>query len=223
MAKSPSRSKRQNLRRSGSGSGSGSDSSRTARAGRLVVVTGIPGVGKTTVLTAAMELCREQGISALLVNYGDQMFESAKSKCLVQSRDEMRRLPVSEQVALQMEAAERICEIAAKGTVILDTHMFIRTPRGYMPGIPSWVAEILRPDSLVLVEADPAEVSKRRLKDAAIRSREADSPEKVTEHQMLGRGGAAALSVMTGCTVAIAYNREGDVRAAASTIVDLLR
>jgi len=38
---------------------------------------------------------------------------------------------------------------------------------------------------------------------------------------MLGRAGAAALAVMTGCTVVIAHNMEGAADQAASAIADL--
>jgi len=193
------------------------------RKGKLVIVTGVPGVGKTTVLTAAIAACKERGASVEHINYGDVMFEEAKANGLVKERDSMRRLSVRQQISLQLKAAKKISTVAAKRNVILDTHMFIRTPDGYMPGIPSWVGELLMPDSIVLLEADPSEISKRRAKDAAIRTREADSAVKVNEHQLLGRGGAAALSVQTGCTVAIAENREGGHMGAAGVIADLFK
>lgn len=197
--------------------------SNKGRKCKLVTVTGVPGVGKTTVLTAAMAACSERGASVQHVNYGDIMFQEAKAKGLVKERDSMRRLSVKQQVSLQLMAAKKIFAKASKSNVILDTHMFIRTPDGYMPGIPSWVGELLQPDAIVLLEADPEEISRRRTKDAAIRTREADSAAKVQEHQLLGRAGAAALSVQTGCTVAIAQNREGAHLEAAKVIADLFK
>lgn len=193
------------------------------RKGKLVIVTGVPGVGKTTVLTAAIAACRERGVEVEHVNYGDVMFEEARAKGLVKDRDSMRRLAVGKQVSLQRNAARKISAIAARKNVILDTHMFIRTPDGYMPGIPSWVGELLMPDSIVLLEADPSEISRRRSKDAAIRVREGDTAAKVSEHQLLGRGGAAALSIQTGCTIAIAENREGCHLDAAGVIADMFK
>lgn len=197
--------------------------SKQGREGKLVIVTGVPGVGKTTVLTAAIATCKERGVPVEHVNYGDVMFEEAKAKGLVKERDSMRGLPVKQQISLQLKAAKKISGIATKKNVILDTHMFIRTPDGYMPGIPSWVGAMLSPDAIVLLEADPSEVSKRRARDAAIRTREADSAAKVNEHQLLGRGGAAALSVQTGCTVAVAENREGAYLEAAKVIADIFK
>jgi len=150
------------------------------RKGRLVIVTGIPGVGKTTVLTAALAACKARSKDVNLVNYGSIMFDEASKNGLVKTRDEMRGLPVQTQVQIQLTAAKAICKIADRGNVLLDTHMFINTPLGFMPGIPSWVGDSLKPDSIVLLEADPAEISKRRQKDAAIRAREADSPERIS-------------------------------------------
>jgi adenylate kinase len=41
-----------------------------------VIVTGIPGVGKTTVINSAMELVKEKhGEDVLLLNFGTEMFE----------------------------------------------------------------------------------------------------------------------------------------------------
>lgn len=189
------------------------------RVGRLVIVTGVPGVGKTTVLNGALELCREAGKNVALLNYGNVMFEEASKRGLVKARDEMRHLPVRIQVDLQLRASELIRQ--AEGNVILDTHMFINTPDGYMPGIPSWVAGSLKPDAIVLLEAEPEEISRRRNKDAAIRARESDTPERINEHQMMGRAGAAAISVQTGCTVVVLRNREGGHMEAARTIASL--
>jgi len=196
---------------------------RPARKGKLVIVTGVPGVGKTTVLTSAIAICKERGVDIKHVNYGDVMFEEATARGLVKDRDEMRRLPVKDQVALQLSAAKRIRSIAERSNVMLDTHMFIRTPDGYMPGIPSWVAESLLPDSIVLLEADPESISKRRMKDVGIRTREDDEPSKINEHQLMGRGGAAAISVLTGCTIAVADNREGGHVTAGAVIADLFK
>ncbi|MEM0232385.1 MAG: adenylate kinase, partial [Candidatus Methanomethyliaceae archaeon] len=123
------------------------------RKGKLIIVTGIPGVGKTTVLNSAMEFCKEFGVDVNYINYGDLMFEEALSKNLVNNRDEIRKLPIRIQTSLQLSAANRINEIAKEKNVILDTHMFIKTNNGYMAGIPAWVAEILMPDSIVIIEA----------------------------------------------------------------------
>lgn len=193
------------------------------RKGKLVIVTGIPGVGKTTVLNSAIEFCKEFGIDVTYVNYGDLMFEEAFSKGLVKNRDEIRKLPIQDQVSLQLNAANRVSEMAKEKNVILDTHMFVKTNDGYMSGIPMWIAEILMPNTIVIIEADPNEISKRRKRDANVRIREEDDPEKIQEHQFMGRAGAASLSILTGCTVLILENKEGAYRDLGRTIASLFK
>ena len=187
--------------------------------GKLVIVIGVPGVGKTTVINSALEYCKENKIEVEYVNYGDIMFEEAKK--IVSNRDEIRKLPVEKQKSLQLNAANRIVEITKEKNVLLDTHMFIRTENGYMSGIPIWVAEKLMPDSIVLIEASPEEISKRRKKDSGIRIREEDTPEKINEHQLMGRAGAASLAILTGCTILILENKEDHYKEVGKTIASL--
>ena len=53
---------------------------------KLVVLTGIPGSGSTTVLNRALE-----EVDYLHLNYGDIMTEIAMEKGLVENRDETTR------------------------------------------------------------------------------------------------------------------------------------
>ena len=45
--------------------------------GKKVVVTGVPGVGKTTVINGAMEKLAAEGITYEAVNFGTFMFDVA--------------------------------------------------------------------------------------------------------------------------------------------------
>ena len=72
------------------------------------------------------------------------------------------------------------------GDVIVDTHCTIKTPRGYLPGIPKWVAEALHPKQVILVEATPKEIVARRHNDPT-RARDADSEEDIANHQAMNR------------------------------------
>ena len=174
----------------------------------VVVVTGVPGVGKSTVMAGASEA--GYGI----VNFGDVMFEVAQAEG-VADRDQMRELPVGEQQRLQKLAGERI---AAMGDVVVDTHASIRTGQGFMPGLPEWTLRAMSPAIIVLVEATPTEIAGRRAKDAT-RQRDADD---VALHQEVNRAFAAAGAVMVGATVAIIENRDGRVDAAVAQFRGLL-
>ena len=174
----------------------------------VVVVTGVPGVGKSTVMAGASEA----GYGS--VNFGDMMFKVAQTEGVV-DRDQMRKLPIVEQQRLQRLAGERI---AAMGDVVVDTHASIRTAQGFMPGLPEWTLRAMAPAIIVLVEATPAEIAGRRAKDAT-RQRDAGN---VALHQEVNRAFAAASAVMVGATVAIIENHDGGVDAAVAQFRELL-
>lgn len=179
-----------------------------------IIVTGIPGVGKTTVMETAAKQAHVK-----VVVYGTVMFEVAKSRGLVQERDEMRRLPPAAQKEIQREAARRI---AAEGDVVVDTHCTVKTPKGYLPGLPAWVLEALQPSVIVLVEAHDAEILRRRQADAT-RRRDDDSAAAIGEHQSINRRFAAAYATLTGATVHTVFNHDGGVEAAVKQLAPVLK
>lgn len=165
----------------------------------VIVVTGIPGVGKTTVMQKAAE-----GMDIQFVTFGTVMIDIAKQLGLVKDRDEMRKLSLDQQKQLQIKTAEKVGKMK---NVIVDTHCTVKTPKGYMPGLPEWVLRKLNPTSIVIVEADPKEIYDRRAKDTS-RNRDPDSVEKIAEHQMINRAAAMAYAMLTGATVKIVFNHD---------------
>lgn len=165
----------------------------------VVVVTGIPGVGKTTVMKKAAE-----GLDITFVTFGTVMSEIALELALVKDRDEMRKLTLAQQRDLQVRTAKRV---GAMKNVIVDTHATVKTPKGYMPGLPEWVLKELKPSAFVVVEADPKEIFERRAKDLT-RNRDPDSVEQIAEHQFVNRAAAMAYAALTGATVKIVYNHD---------------
>ena len=59
----------------------------------------------------------------------------------MRNRDEMRLLAKDDQRSLQRKAAAAIAK--TDGNVIVDTHASVKTPKGYLPGLPEWVLEAL--------------------------------------------------------------------------------
>lgn len=168
----------------------------------IIVVTGIPGVGKTTVMQKAAE-----GIDIKFITFGTVMIDLAKELGFVKDRDEMRKLTIDQQRELQIKTAEKVSKMK---NVIVDTHCTIKTTKGYMPGLPEWVIKKLKPDSIILVEADPKEIYNRRISDET-RNRDPDSIEKIEEHQHMNRAIAMAYSSHTGATVKIIYNHDNKI------------
>jgi len=182
-----------------------------------VVVVGIPGVGKTTVV----EKLRSRLEGAKLVTFGTVMFEEATRRKWVKGRDEMRKLPVERQKKLQAVAAAQISKMADR-VVLVDTHLFIRTSEGFWPGLPFEVVRTLNPTHLVLVEASPEEVSARRAADSA-RSRDSVDREELEKETELGRAFLSVSSTLTGAPMLIIRNAEGKADATAEALASVIK
>ncbi len=180
----------------------------------VVIVTGIPGVGKTTVMKEAAE-----GIDIQFVTFGTVMADIAIEMNLVKDRDEMRKLTLEQQKELQIKTAEKVAKM---DNVIVDTHCMVKTPKGYMPGLPEWVIKKLNPTAIVVVEADPEEIYNRRSKDIT-RNRDPDSKEKIAEHQQMNRAAAMTYATLSGATVKIVFNHDNAIEDAVKDAAPVLK
>ena len=184
--------------------------------GFRVVVVGIPGVGKTTVVEEVVSGFK----GAKLVTFGTVMFDAARSLKWVGDRDEMRRLPDERQTRLQKIAATKIAKMTGRA-VLVDTHLFIRTEEGFWPGLPFEVVRAMDPTHLVLVEAAPEEIAKRRSADTS-RYRDAVTVQGLAEELQLARSFLAVSSTLTGAPMLLVRNAEGKQADAARVILSAL-
>ena len=184
---------------------------------KRAIIVGIPGVGKTTVITRAAEVLNEKRKTTVVV-FGTLMFEEAKKKGL-KSRDEMRKLPVEDQRHFQEMAAQRIADM--KDNVIVDTHLFINTSEGYYPGLPMRLLSIMKPTNMIMVAADPNEIAERRKADNT-RQRDIISPENIQKELDISRMMVASCSILTGAPFAIITNADGKIEEAAANIAKIL-
>jgi adenylate kinase len=148
------------------------------------------------------------------------MFEVAKSDNVVQDRDQMRTLDRTVQKRLQQRAAQAIAKVT--GNVLIDTHASVKTPKGYLAGLPEWVLREIMPDIIVLVETDDDQILMRRLTDET-RARDKEGSRSIAEHQQFNRSIAAAYAMMTGCTVKIVINADFLLERSSSELADVLR
>ncbi len=185
---------------------------------KRAIIVGIPGVGKTTVITRAAEILSKKR-KANVVTYGTLMFEEAK-KLGVKSRDDMRKLPVAKQKKLQETAAMRIAKMRDP-VVIVDTHLFISTQEGYYPGLPMRLITLMDPTNLIMVAADPQQIAERRKNDPT-RQRDAASPEAIKNDLDFSKMMLASCSILTGAPFAIVTNDDGKVEEAALDVARML-
>ena len=183
---------------------------------KKIILVGIPGVGKTTLLTTMVEILKNHKKNVVVINYGSLMFDVAKQNGL-QDRDELRKLSVSEQQRLQKIAAEQISEHDEE-VVIIDTHAFINSPEGYYPGLPEHVLKIIKPDNFVSVSAKPEEIYNRRMKDDT-RNRDKITIDNIKKELDYQTGMISACAVITGSPVRHVLNGEGKIEEAADKII----
>ncbi len=190
---------------------------------RVIVVTGIPGTGKTTVCKETLKLTEQTGKKIQVVNYGSIMVQLSHKRGKSLHRDEIRRSGLTFQRDLQAEAAKIISKKTeeVEGDFIVDTHMSIKTANGYFAGLPFHVLQHLNPDMFILVEANPHEILSRRFKDKT-RKRDKALEDEIMEEIHFSRLMAAACAVLTGASVKIVKNPAGKQAEAANEVLKLL-
>ena len=186
---------------------------------KKVVVVGIPGVGKTTVVSKVVEKLNALNKSVSVHSFGTVMFEEAKENGL-KDRDDLRKLTVEEQKNLQKKAAEKIAE-HQENIVIIDTHAFISTKEGYYPGLPHYVIQILKPTHFIAVSAKPAEIYNRRTNDDT-RDRDIISIGSIKEELDVQDAMLSSCSVLSGSPMKVVLNTEGKVEVAADSIINAI-
>ena len=173
------------------------------------IIAGIPGVGKSTVLEELSKIANFK-----IVNFGTLMLEKSGLK----DRDEMRKLEVEKQKELQRMAA---IEIKEMGKVLVDTHYAVKTPHGYLPGVPPWVMELINIDHIIVIESNERDIINRRNKDIT-RQRDAETIEDVREHQMVNRSIACTLALVKGATITMLKNDENRAGKCAKIIKEIM-
>ncbi len=186
---------------------------------KRIIIVGIPGVGKTTVVSKVVELLKEKSIKVSVSIFGTVMFDEAKKKG-VQNRDDLRKLSVKEQKELQSMAARTISSIT-DDVVIVDTHAFISTKEGFYPGLPHNVLEILNPDSFIMITARPEEIYNRRMTDTT-RTRDIVSIDAIKKELDVTSAMLSTCSILCGSPIKMVLNTEGKVDEAARGIISAM-
>ena len=182
-------------------------------------MVGIPGVGKTTLLSRMEEIIKNHKKSVSVLSFGTLMFEIAKKNGL-KNRDELRKLSVSEQQHLQKIAAEEIAT-HNEDVVIIDTHAFINSSEGYYPGLPEHVLKIIKPTNFISVSAKPEEIYNRRMIDDT-RNRDKITLANIKKELDAQSGIISSCMVISGSPVKYILNREGKIDEAADKIINAI-
>lgn len=186
---------------------------------KRVIIVGIPGVGKSSVISLAIEQLKQKGKKATIVVFGTVMLEEAH-KMGVKNRDELRKMSLGKQRDLQEKAAKRISEIE-DSIVIIDTHLFIKTIEGYYPGLPMHLLDIIKPTHFVMVLAEAGEIVNRRNSDKS-RDRDIVAVEDIQDELDILRVMIASSSILTGSPFIAIVNNDNEIEQAVSSMVKVL-
>ena len=183
---------------------------------RKVIIVGIPGVGKTTLVSKVIEGLGSEGISVSMYSFGSIMFAQAQ-KDGIADRDQLRKLPIEKQQGYQRNAAEQLAQIS-DDAVLVDTHAFVSTPSGAYPGLPAPVLEILRPSFFISVLAPPEEIYARRANDQT-RRRDKITIAGIKKELSMQESMLATCSVLSGAPIKLVSNLEGRADEAAARVI----
>ncbi len=186
---------------------------------KRIVVVGIPGVGKTTVVSSVKNTLEEKGVKTILAEFGKIMLEEA-NKLNIKNRDEIRRLSIDEQKKLQNLAAEKISRINAD-VVMIDTHLFINTKEGYYPGLPFDLLNNLKPTNLILITANPEEIYHRRQNDSS-RDRDIISMDSIKNDIDVSKMLISCCSIVSGAPFKVLANHENSIIDCTQKMVSLI-
>ncbi len=186
---------------------------------KKVVIVGIPGVGKTSLITKIAELIKQKNKTVSVHSYGTIMFEEAK-KMGIKNRDELRTLPIEKQKELQKIAAETISNLS-DDVIFIDTHAFISTKAGFYPGLPNYVIQIIQPTNFIAISASPDEIHNRRMKDGT-RERDPISIEDIKKELAVQDAMLSSCSVFSGSPMKVIFNHEGKIEEAAVNVIDAI-
>ena len=186
---------------------------------KKVIIVGIPGVGKTSLVTKVVELIKAKNKTASVHSYGTVMLELAKDFG-VKNRDELRTLPVEKQKELQRLAAEKLASLNYD-VIFVDTHAFISTKAGFYPGLPNHVIQIIEPTNFIAITASPDEIHNRRIKDET-RNRDTISIEEIKKELAVQDAMLSSCSVLSGSPMKVIFNHEGNIEEAANNVIETI-
>jgi len=199
----------------------------------MKIVLGVPGAGKSTVLAAVAQERKDYRI----LNYGTMMSEIAMSEHLISNRDELRKLPLETQKKIQAEVAEKRLPLNKQGKmhaaaaeklsgmgekIILDTHCSVKTPDGFLPGLPDRLLSQLSVSALIYITAPPEQIFERRMNDKTRIRTDDPTIESLMEHERKNRELLEHYSKFTGAPIFIIENAKGGLADAQKKLLALL-
>ena len=164
---------------------------------KRVMIVGIPGVGKSTVITNVFNLLSQEGIDTKIAEFGKIMFEQAKLLS-INNRDQLRKLSIEQQRSLQEMTANYINSLG--NDVVIN---------------------IINPSHLILITAKSEEIHKRRTDDNS-RQRDLISIDRISDDLRLSESMISSSSIISGCPFYIIQNNTNEIEKATDDICEVI-
>ncbi len=188
---------------------------------KIVIVTGTPGAGKTSIVDGVI---KEGGrIKYKTVSMGTEMNNLAVKKRLVKNRDEIRKLHPKTIEKLRGEALVKISKM--NGNLILDTHATVKSANRYVPGFSSREIGILSGlKAFVYIDSEATDIIIRRARDRN-RTRDVDNIEELKQQREINLSLIASYSIQSEVPVPIFIieNRENKLEQAIAQAKDIIQ
>ncbi len=182
----------------------------------LVVVAGVPGAGKSSILE---KLGHAGGLR--IVNVGSLMKEISDRSGSRIDRDKIHYLPTSKMERLRSQAFKKIASM--KGVVLVDTHLTIGHDGIFVPGLPMAALKAMGGvDGIIYIDAKPEELLSRRGSDSS-RKREEEGLDEIELQRQANLSMLAQYSAHLNIPFCIIHNREGRLKDAVASFRKALR
>ncbi len=183
---------------------------------KIVVVTGTPGAGKTTVIRNS-----KKAGSYKIVSVGGLMEEIGVERKYVHDRDEIRKLKNEQISELRKEAFHKISSL--DGNVIVDTHASVARRRRYIPGFPFEALEHMKGIiGLIYIDSSAEEIIARRGRDLT-RERELESKEEINDQRTINLSMLSYYASYLNIPLYIIENKEGNMDGTLSNFAEDLK
>ncbi len=146
---------------------------------RIVLVVGLPGVGKTTLVRSFTS----NNPAWVRTSGGDLI----QQNLLESERDSLRSHSGDEVYQNQLIILKNFEKLLAKEqrNIVFDGHCLVKTLTGEYYPIPTEIIEGIGPGRIILLDATPATIIARREADTARPNREVETEEEIRQRQQL--------------------------------------
>jgi adenylate kinase len=175
---------------------------------KIAIVTGSPGVGKTTLVKT---LSGDHLYK--IVSVADEMLPVAVEKSYVQHRDELRKLTNEQITELRNVAFENIAK--KDGNIIIDTHATVEQKGRFVPGLPFGAVKHFdgKLAGLIYIDASTDDILARRMGDNS-RIREKEERHVIHMQRSINISVLSYYSSRLNVPLYVITNRQGHLEAA---------